>query len=227
MGTPIGTSKFEPKMKTLTLIMHSNLYPLSNTGFIYLGREKFLCDVINGAQIDICTNIFQIMGKTARRSVSRTCLPFCSLVMKIMTLKGICPPKGGTVLPRQGTISLHSLQKSKGHSSAERAKKSPSKPLESESSHHASPIGKSSIDPNVSENLETTSPHIPKPHPSSTQPGPSISHLDKLMTLIEGLHDCISGLANVIYSHNNHVQIRLTTIVTQLDEIQCKLEESL
>ena len=58
MGTFIGTSKFEPEMKTLTLIMHSNLYPLSNIGFINLGRAQFLCDLIMEAQIDICAHIF-------------------------------------------------------------------------------------------------------------------------------------------------------------------------
>ena len=63
MGTSIGTSRFESKMKTLTLIMRSNLYPLTNTGFISLGRAEFLCDLINGAQIDICAHIFQIFGK--------------------------------------------------------------------------------------------------------------------------------------------------------------------
>ena len=57
MGTSIDTSRFEPEMKTLTLIMHSNLYPLTNTSFINLGRFQFLCDLINGAQIDICTHI--------------------------------------------------------------------------------------------------------------------------------------------------------------------------
>ena len=44
---------------------------------------------------------------------------------------------------------------------------------------------------------------------------------------MEGLHDHISGLANVMYSHNNHVQLHLTTIETQLDEIQHKLEMDL
>ena len=53
MGTSFGTSKFEPEMKTLTLIMHSNMYLLSNTGFINLRRAHFLCDLIMGAQIDI------------------------------------------------------------------------------------------------------------------------------------------------------------------------------
>ena len=79
--------------------------------------------------------------------------------MKIMTLKGIRPPKDGMVLPCQGPISMNSLQSSKGHSSAERAKKSPSKPLKSESSNHASPFGKSTTAPNVSKLPEIASHH--------------------------------------------------------------------
>ena len=35
-GTSIGTMKFGPELKTLTLIMFSNLYPLTNTRFINL-----------------------------------------------------------------------------------------------------------------------------------------------------------------------------------------------
>ena len=132
-----------------------------------------------------------------------------------------------TVLPRQGPISLHSFQMSKEQSSTVKAKKSPFMPPNSESSHHASPTRKSTAAPSVFENPETVSPYIPEPHPSSTQLGPSTSHLDRLITLIEGLHDRIFGLANVMYSHHNHVQICLTTIKTQLEEIQRKLEESL
>ena len=52
-GTSIGTAKFAPELKTLTLIMFFNLYPLSNTGFINLGRAQFLCDLITGVPIDI------------------------------------------------------------------------------------------------------------------------------------------------------------------------------
>ena len=119
-GISIGTSRFKPKMKNLTMIMHSNLYPFTNTGFINLGRAKFLCDLINGAQIDICAHIFHILGRIAGRSTARKCLPCRYPIMKIMTFKRIHPP-----------ISFHSLQSSKVHSSIERAKKSPSKPLKS------------------------------------------------------------------------------------------------
>ena len=37
-GTSIGTKQFSPKLTTLKLITFSNLYPLSNTAFINLGR---------------------------------------------------------------------------------------------------------------------------------------------------------------------------------------------
>ena len=83
-GTFINTAKFSPELTTLKLIMFSNLYLLSNTAFINLGRAQFLCDLITGALIDICAHIFQTIGKTVARSVTRACIPFCSLIMKIM-----------------------------------------------------------------------------------------------------------------------------------------------
>ena len=85
-GTSISTAKFAPELTTLKLIMFSNLYPLSNTTFINLGRAQFLCDLITGAPIDICAHIFQTMRKTAARSAARGCIPFCSLIMKALFL---------------------------------------------------------------------------------------------------------------------------------------------
>ena len=106
--------------------MFSNLYPLSNTGFINLGRAQFLCDLIKRAQIDICAYIFQTMGKMAGRSTAWMCLPFCNLVMKIMVLKGVHPPKEWTILPPQRLISMLSLQMGRSQSFVERTKPSPS-----------------------------------------------------------------------------------------------------
>ena len=57
-GSFIGTAQFLPELTTLKLIMFSNLYPLSNTAFINLGRAQFLCDLITGVPIDICAHIF-------------------------------------------------------------------------------------------------------------------------------------------------------------------------
>ena len=113
-STSIGTVKFKPKLKTLTFIMFSNLYPLSNTGFINLGRAQFLCDLIIGAQIDICACIFQTIGKIA----ARMCLPFCSLLIKIIKHECVRPPKEGKIIVCHRPISIASLQKNKGQSSA-------------------------------------------------------------------------------------------------------------
>ena len=133
MGTSIGTARFSLEITTLALIVYSNLLPLTNIGFINLGRARFIVDLIIGAQIDICAHILQNLGNTTGRSATRTCLPFCSLIMKILLLKGIHPPKDGTILTQQGPISLQSLKSSKFHLSAERTKKSASKPPKSES----------------------------------------------------------------------------------------------
>ena len=66
-GTSIGTAKFAPELTILKLIMFFNLYPLSNTAFINLGKAQFLYDLITGAPIDICGYIFHIIGKTVAR----------------------------------------------------------------------------------------------------------------------------------------------------------------
>ena len=134
------------------------------------------------------------MGKTVSRSVARMCLPFCSLVMKIMVLKGVRPPKEGTILLRQRIISLISLQISKSHSSAERTKHCPSKTPKSKSSQHATPSKQWSATPIIPGQTEIVFPHILKPQSTSTLSGPSSSHLDRLTTLVEGLHKCISSL---------------------------------
>ena len=57
-GSSISTAKFALELTTLKLIMFSNLYLLSNTTFINLGRAQFLCDLITGAPINICAHIF-------------------------------------------------------------------------------------------------------------------------------------------------------------------------
>lgn len=133
MEPSIGTTKFSPEVKILALIMYSNIYPLTNTGFINFGRARFLNDLINGTPIDICAHSFPILGKITGRSVARTCLPFCSLIMKIPLLKGVHLPSVGTILPHQGPISMPSLKSRKLHSSVERAKKKTTQPPKKES----------------------------------------------------------------------------------------------
>ena len=109
-GTSIGIANFKPDLKTLTFIMFSTLYPLSNIGFINLGRAQFMCDLITGTLIDICAHIFQTIGKTTARTAAQMCLPFCILLMKIMIHKGVRPPKDGKFIVLHRPISITSLQ---------------------------------------------------------------------------------------------------------------------
>ena len=169
--------------------MFSNLYPLSNTGFINLGRAQFLCDLIIGAQIDICACIFQTIGKIA----ARMCLPFCSLLIKIIKHEGVRPPKEGKIIVCHRPISIASLQKNKGQSSAKQKRQDLS----------LRPKSKSAC--TTSRHTNATSPLIPEPQTTSTQPRQSSTHTDRFTMLAESLHERVSGLANVIYSTNNQV----------------------
>ena len=213
-GSSIGTAQFSHELTTLKLIMFSNLYPLSNTAFINLGRAQFLCDLITGVPIDICAHIFQTIMKIEARSAARTCIPFCNLVIKIMLLEDVHPPTDGKIISRPRPISMITLHASKSHSS---------KTPKSEPFSHATPSGHDSTTP-----VHTT---IVSPIPSERQttgtPSARSSQDDRLSTLIKGLYQRISGLEKSLYSTNNHVQMHLTTIETQLDAIQQKLEKSL
>ena len=180
-GSSIGTAQFSPELTTLKLIMFSNLYPLSNTAFINLGRVQFLCDLITGVPIDICAHIFQTIGKTAARSAARTNIPFCSLIMKILLREGVRPPIDGKVISRPRPISMKTLHASKSHSS---------KTPKSEPFSHATPSGHDFATPM---HTTTISPIPSKKHTTGTPSAPSTQD-DRLNTLFEGLHHRISKL---------------------------------
>ena len=74
---------------------------------------------------------------------------------------------------------------------------------------------------------ETASPITPKLQTTSTLLIQPSSQADRLSTLIKGLYQRIFGFEKVLYSTNNQVQMHLTTIETQLDAIQQKLEDIL
>ena len=154
-GISINTTKFAPELTTLKLIMFSNLYPLSNTAFINLGRAQFLSDLITGAPIDICTHIFQIIGKIVARSATWACIPFCSLIMKIMLLEVVNPPSDGKMMNRPWLISMISLQASKSHSS-----KTPK-------NEHISPTTPYAHESDTHVHIATISPVTPELQPTS------------------------------------------------------------
>ena len=147
--------------------------------------------------------------------VVQTCLPFCSLLMKIMVLEGVCPQTDGKILARLRPLSMISLRASKSHSS---------KAPKSEFFPHATPFGHGSATPVHTETASPITPELQTTNTPTIQPN---SKADKLSTLIESLSQSIFGLERILYSINNQVQMCLTTIETQLDAIQQKLEDNL
>ena len=135
--------------------------------------------------------------------------------MKIMVLEGVNPPTDGKKMDRLRPLSMISLQANKSHSS---------KAPKSEPFLHATSPGQGSATPIHTE--------IASPIPSEVQTtsipfAPLSSQADMLSTMIESVSQQIFRLERLIYSTNNQFQMRLTTIETQLDVIQKKLEDSL
>ena len=73
----------------------------------------------------------------------------------------------------------------------------------------------------------TISPITLELQPTSNQPEQSGPQANRLGPLFENLHMRIAGIERLIYSINNQVQLRLTTMENQLDAIRQKLEDSL
>ena len=203
IGSSIGTALFSPELTTLKLIMFSNLHPLSYTAFIGFGRDKFLCDLISSVSIDICAHIFQIIGKTAARSATRTILPFCSLIMKIILREGVSLSSDEKIMPRPQPRSIYTLQASKSHSS---------KKPKSEPSTYASPSAHATV--TLIQSTGTSS--VPPGFQTAKQ-----SHL-----IVNVFHQ-LSDLERLLHSFHSHTQMRLITIETQLDVVQKMLKDSL
>ena len=90
-GKSISVASLSPKLRLLTMIMFSNLYPLSKTSYMNLGRALFLHDLISNIEIDVCSHIFHIVAKTIDQTALRNCIPFCRFISRILKLKGVYP----------------------------------------------------------------------------------------------------------------------------------------
>ena len=115
-GNSICVSSLSPELMVLIIIMFNNLYPLSSTGYMNLGKALFLHDLITDEEIDICAHIFHILHKTVARTNSRTCIPFCYLVSRILKLKGIHPSNDESPYTKPSPINIRTLNASIGHS---------------------------------------------------------------------------------------------------------------
>ena len=115
-GNSVSVSFLPPKLRVLTIVMFQNLYPLSSTDYMNLGRDLFLHDLISDVEIDICAHIFHVLHKTVLRTESRICVPFCCLISRILKLKGILPTADESPCTKPCPINMCTFNASIGHS---------------------------------------------------------------------------------------------------------------
>ena len=91
------------------------------------------------------------------RSVAWLCIPFGSLVMKIMILEGVSPPIDGKKMDCLHPLSMFSLQASKSHSS-KASKSEPFLHTTSFGQGSTTPVHTETVSPIPSEMLTTSTP---------------------------------------------------------------------
>ena len=135
-GKSISVASLSPELRLLTTIMCSNLYPLSSTGFINLGRALFLHDLISDAEIDVCSYIFHILAKTVDRTALRNYILFYRLISWILKLKGVYPSENERPYPRPSPISIYTFHASISHTKKNPKQESPATQGSSSSTSH-------------------------------------------------------------------------------------------
>ena len=110
---------------------------------------------------------------------------------------------------------MYSFQASRSHSS-----KTPK-------CAHISPVTPSAPDSETPAHTTSTSHAIPEVPQASIPQAQIDPHTDRVGSLLEHIQKCIDEIVTLLYSTNNHVQMRLETIKNQLDAIQQKLDNSL
>ena len=191
-GNSVSVSSLPPKLRVLTIVMFHNLYPLSSTGYMNLGRALFLHDLISDVEIDICAHIFHVLRKTVLRTESRICVPFCCLISKILKLKGILPTADKSPCTKPCSINMHTFNASIGHS-RKRVN------LETSTSHSGSRFSTLSLD----------------------------EKLDNIVKSVHELSTKMSKLTSILHHHSTRWDMKFTSLQTQLDQIQRKLEEDM
>ena len=136
-GKSISVASLSPELRLLTMIMCNNLYPLSSTWYMNLGRALFLHDLISDMEIDVCSHIFHIVAKTANRTASRNCIPFWRLISQILKLKGVHPSEDEHLYLRPSPINIRTLHGSMSHTKKNTKQESHTSKGSSSSTSHA------------------------------------------------------------------------------------------
>ena len=142
-------------------------------------------------------------------------IPFCSLIMKLILHEGIVPPTDGKMLTRQCPISMYTLQASRSHSS-----KTPK-------SAHISPVTPFAPESETPVHTRPTSRVIPDVSQTSIPQAQTGPQTDRVGSLLANIQKRIDEMVTLLYSTNNHVQMRLESMENQLEAIQQKLDDSL
>ena len=135
-GKSISVASLFLELRLLLMIMCSNLYPLSSTGYMNLGRALFLHDLITNEEIDVCSHIFHIWAKMVDRTTSKNCIPFCRLILRILKLKGVHPLEDKRPYPRPSPITICTLHASMSHTKKNVKQESHATPESSSSTPH-------------------------------------------------------------------------------------------
>ena len=172
------------------MIMFHNLYPFSSIRYMNLRRALFLHNLINDEEIDICSYIFHILSKTAKRTALRNCIPFCYPISTILKLKDVHPLEDESPYSKPSLINIHTLNASISHSQ---------KGVKQEGlAHHGG---------------------------SHSSTHPYDEKLDKIMASVQELSTKMFRLATIMHSHHIPCETKFTSLQTQLDQIQRKLED--
>ena len=177
--------------------MFHNLHPLSNTGYMNLGHALFLHDLISDVEIDICAHIFHVLCKTVLWIESRICVPFCYLISRILKLKGIHPTADESPCTKPSPINMRTFNASIGHSR---------KRVKPEISHLT---------------IVRALAHYPLMKNSIT------CDICSRVTFVHELSTKMSEFTSILHHHNTRWDMKFTSLQTQLDQIQRKLEEDM
>ena len=191
-GNSVSVSSLPLKLRVLTIVMFHNLYPLSSTWYMNLGRALFLHDLISDVEIDVCAHIFHVLRKMVLQTESRICVPFCCLMSRILKLKRIHPMADESPCTKPSPINMCTFNASIGHS-RKRVK------TKTSTSHSGSCFSTLSLD----------------------------EKLDNIMISIHELSTKMSGLTSILHHHSTRWDMKFTSLQTQLDKIQRKLEEDM
>ena len=135
--------------------------------------------------------------------------------MKFIIHEGINPSSDGKMMTRSHPISMFTLQANKSHSSKT--------PKSAHISFATPPAPKSETHVHTTTTLHVT----PELQQTSTLQVQSDPQTNRLGSLFESLYKCIEGMATLLYSTNNQVQMRLKAMENQLDVIHQTLEYGL